>query len=516
MTIQPPQDGALDAAPDATPPPSDDAGVPLQHAAERNFRQAFKVSDKPQDAYTTSGFDAWNEDAETAIMPSATAALMEETLASGGTAITVESDTRNGVYSAIVGQSQLMVPMDEQFEASATREGAEWSQRISSPTGDIVGGVPRPKPKTDGNWTTEQARTIIRSKMHLGSAYLIPLWHSGFWLLLRAPTEAELLTLQRQIAESKVAIGRQTYGLAFSNTTVYTSRHLIDFVLDHLIETSLQTTDATDLRQHILLPDLPLMVHAITCALYPSGFQYVRACTADIHNCRHLVREKLNLSRLLWTDQSKLTERQIKHMQSRARGSMTLDAVQLYRDSFLAGQDKKVQLDDGLSVTLAISTLEQHLTAGYRWADMVERTYGNALTSDPTARAAFLSTQVKATLMREYTHLVKSVAVDIGEDEDKVFDTTDIIETTLNDLTARDDIREKFMAAVKAYLDDSLVSMVAIPTYDCPVCGKPQKVTTADSPYKELIPLDVAQTFFYLAHQRTENIKSRDLKAINR
>jgi hypothetical protein len=293
----------------------------------------------------------------------------------------------------------------------------------------------------------------------------------------------------------------------FANTTAYTTRHLMDFVVEHIYDTSLVLPEGEDIRNHIKLPDLQLLIWGLACAIYPTGFQYRRACIADPEKCRHLVEEKLNLSRMLWTDFTKFTERQISHMTKRARGSVTLEQIKIYQDDFLIGKDVRVQLDEDLFFTLTMPSVQAHIEAGYRWSGTIEDTYGRSLAYDEAARRDFLSNQAKATVMREYAHCVKSI-----ETAGDVFDDLNIVENALNDMSSRPDLREKFTTAVRKFLDASYVSFIGIPTYKCPGCGKEQTEDKSGNAYPEIIPLDVVQTFFSLTYQRTQNIERRDLR----
>lgn len=460
----------------------------------------YTISD---DSWTTTGA-TFDPNAETVVVPTALPSVAAETLAQAPNT-DLRNDAAGKDWALNVGEAFGASYPGRGGEKAASREDAMWQQAVESETGPLRGVIPKFK-KTEGQqYTGAAAQQLIRAKMKLGTIFQVPLWHSGFWITLRAPNEASLLELYRKITQEKIDLGRSTYGLMFSNTMVYTHRHLMDFVIEHAYDTSLAVKEMSDLREHIRLPDLSLLIWGLACATWPHGFQYQRPCLSDPEKCHHVVKEKLNLARLLWTDTTKLTPRQIKHMTQRARGKMTEESVKTYVDDFLIGQNKVIKVTDELSVEFKIPFIQEHLDSGHRWVSMIEETYGRAMTMEPESRNAYLLNQSRATLLRQYAHCVASLRLD-----DQEFSERDVIETALNDLTARDDVRDGFLAAVGEFLDNALVSFIAIPTYKCPACGGEQPVPEG-SKYPELIPLDAAQTFFRLLVQRLEKIKNRSL-----
>jgi hypothetical protein len=183
---------------------------------------------------------------------------------------------------------------------------------------------------------------------------------------------------------------------------------------------------------------------------------------------------------------------------------MTVESVQRYVDDFLVGKEKTYSLAPNVEMVLKMPDVTQHISAGYAWVTSIEERYARAMTLEPEEREQYLMDQAKATTMRQYGHFVKRFIVD-GEEIDETAD----IDLYLNDLSADDAVREKFIEICGEYRDESVVSLVAIPTYDCPSCGKPQKKHEEGKPFGELIPLDVAQAFFPLLIQKVGQIRQR-------
>lgn len=469
--------------------------APEEKVTQPNFKQTFN--------YSSEGYSDFDLSEETAFMPSASIAKTRDALKDlPQTPLGADKESQNWI--GVLNGGISSVPYSDGFVKTAEREDARFEQSVVAPTGPLHGFTPKFRVREGIKPTGESARFQIRSALGLGTVFTVPLWHSGFWITLKSPPEGELLELYRKIAAEKIILGRSSYGFMFSNGTSYTTRILLDFVLDNLYESSLALKEGDDIRQYIRVPDLPILIWGMACATWPNGFQYQRACISDPEKCKHVVKEKLNLSKLLWTDESSLTQYQIKHMSSRQRASVDTDAVKRYVDEFIRGQDRKVVITDRLSMILRVPNVTEHIDAGYRWINTIEETYSQLLNQEERDRNDYLLSQGKATSMRQYTHFVKSVLVD-----DQEHDELTVVEDTLNDLTMNDKIRNSFMDKTKEFLDASVVSLVAIPTYKCPNCGGDQHHDTKLEKHPNLIPLDVTQTFFQLLVQKLRKIEER-------
>lgn len=492
----------------SAPEPEKNAGPATSSAApgkEPNFKMDF--------AYTSEGY-AFDKAGITVGLPSGTDAQTREALRDTPN-FKSGMDTLSQRYIEVINQGLASLPFGEGLVETAHRDDAMWAQKVESPVGSLMGVSPKFKKKEGVKYTGESARNLIRSHMKLGTVFAVPLWHSGFWVTLRSPTESDLIELYRKITQDKITLGRSTYGLLFSNVSVYVNKILLDFVIDNLYETSLNIKDNEDIRSYIQLPDLSLLVWGLACAAWPNGFQYERACITDVDKCKHVVSEKLNLSKLLWTDTTSLTTRQVQHMTKRLRGSMETETLKVYQDDFVRGKQNKIELTDTLSFVIKQPTALEHVEAGYRWINGIEEGYGRALNQDENTRNDYLLSHAQASSMRQYAHYISSILVDEEE-----IDGKEEVENALIDLSSRDDLRDLFMKKIAQFLDSSLISFVGIPTYTCPACGGNQRHSHAEEEaiaagvkakpaYPELIPLDVAQTFFPLMVQTVLRVRER-------
>ena len=490
---------------DLTSVPAETTSAPLTNDFAMDLPESTALLPQARlvEAYSKAWPDDKVPDSEVAFMPSGSMDVTKKAIAdTPSSALGADKKSQEWVGTLNSGLASLVY--SNGLNGTVEREGADFVQSVPSETGPQSGVYPSFRVKEGARYTGEPARLRIRSALNLGTVFTVPLWHSGFWITLKAPPEGALLELFRRIDSEKVTLGRATYGLLFSNGASYTAKLLLDFVLEHQYETSLKLKDGEDLRDFIRAPDLSLLIWGIACAIWPTGFAYQRACISDPDKCKHVLREKLNLSKLLWTDTSALTQRQIAHMTRRQRGTVDSDEVKRYVSEFIRGQDRKVELTERLSIVMKVPTVVEHIDAGYRWINAIEENYGRAMTQNEKSRDEYLINQGKATIMRQYAHFVKGVEV-AGD----LYEEKEDIEETLNDLTANDTIRNAFFDKAAEYVDDSIVSLVAIPTYRCPSCGGEQHPSKKLERYPGLIPLDVNQTFFTLLVQRLRRIEAR-------
>ena len=450
--------------------------------------------------YTASLPEAFTDDRESIVMPSDHNTEIKERLSK----VSGKTKDFNSKWLSTFQASLESVAYNEAFIDTVNRKDADFRQKIESSVGPLFMGMAKPKVDPNKKLTGENLRLMIRQELNLGGTYNIPLWHSGFWVRFKAPSESAILDLYRALTEEKVSLGRATYGLVFSNNTSYTSSAMLSFCEDHTIYTSLIVPENESIKKYISVLDIPILFWGMVCSIWPTGFQYQRACTAEPEKCNHVVEDLLDPSKLLWVDKSKLTARQIAHMAKREKGSITVEALKIYKDEFLNGQPKAIKYSENVSFVIAIDSAQEHIDSGYRWISSIEETYPSVMIQDEKSRDEYLIRQAKTTIMRQYAHFVKSVTYMDNEYTDR-----NDIEEIIGDISGNDGLRKVFQDEVKKFIDDSTVALIAIPTYKCPSCGKEQRTEKEGQFLQGLIPLEVMSNFFTLVVQKIRRINQR-------
>lgn len=400
------------------------------------------------------------------------------------------------VYATEGRGSQVLA---DYFQRTVQREGADFRQVVQSEHGPLAASAPRLQENTGGVKLTGEAAVLrVRHLMGLGTVVSVPLWHSGFWLTFKAPNDGAMLELHRRLTDEKISLGRATYGLAFANNSVFFAGTIMDFALNHVYDTSLKNKE--DFRSKISSLDIPIIAWGLACTMWPRGFQYARSVLDQSVSPTKVVREKLNLSKLLFTDTQSLTPWQITHMGKRHGNTMTDESVQRYRDEFTRGQGREVVINDKLKMSLKVPSLDQYITNGTRWVNnivaMVDKSF--ATPREGEQRDEYILNHGKATNFRQYGHWVSSI-----EAAGDVIDQPDTLDEIFDSLSSDETIRDTFFKAVREFMEDAMVAMIAVPTFE----PEEQKLTLPRRPH--LLPLDVLSVFFTLLVQKVDKVVGR-------
>lgn len=388
-----------------------------------------------------------------------------------------------------------------------------FNERILKP-GAIVPRVKAGLQELSGDAAT------IAALSHFGQGDLrqIPMWHSGFWVMFRPPTNTEVINLHHQIVTDKIDLGRYTYGAAFSSTTIVTVRRLLDFARTHIYSTTVKGEELhpDNILQYLDERDIHAFIYGMACSMYPKGFAYSRSCFADIEKCKHKEQGMLDMGELLEVDFDVLTDEQKQFMSQRTPRQQSLESVQKYQNALKKTFERSFKVYEGLpsetEFVLKSITAATHIQIGMSWINDIAQTVDNVLASDAMLgeRNEMYMKHMLASHLRQYGHFVKSIRVG-----NHVITDTGSIQKTLGALGGDAGMKAVFAKEVKRFLDDSIFALIGIETYDCPNCGKSslkiqQQTDEGVQEYQlptyprlaEIIPLDPVQLFFDLLKRR--------------
>lgn len=411
-------------------------------------------------------------------------------------------------WFGVIKAGGLVSPVKDAFRETVEDPEAFFEQTVTSSSGPLSPGASRFK--SVANETLKGEKAVMRMMAHLGlgTMFRIPLWNSGFWITLKAPAETDILELQRIILSDKILLGRSSYGLIHSNITSYTVDRLLEFALSNLHQSSLET--GKDIRNFISCHDIPTVIWGLACTIWPQGFKYQRACMADPEKCKHIVTEKLNLGKILWTNTKGLSDWQIAHMSSVTANSKKEEDVLRYQSESLKAQKRKITIAKGTDkeffITLKIPNAESYIDSGHRWINEIVDVVNRAITQDSNynEKNAYINKRAKATTLRQYGHWIDSI-----EFNENLIEDSESIESTLDVLSGNDNIRNELIDAITSYISNTTLTVVGIPSYNCPGCGEEQKAPTTLPNHTNIIPIDVYTTFFTLLVQKLEKIEKR-------
>ena len=398
-------------------------------------------------------------------------------------------------------ESYTGLPQGGRFEATVEREGSHYRQFLETEKGKL--GFSQPKfAETEGSKLTgEQAVLRVRSLLGMGSIISIPLWHSGFWITIKTPSDSALIEMRRRVMDEKIRLGRYVHGLAFANTSSYTNQWVLDLIMDHMYATTVKDATPQKLRTMIKANDLPILYWGLACGVWPKGFQYVRSMIAGNGiNDKTIIEGRINVSKLMWVDNTAFTDRQKAHMSNRNSGAMTEDSIARYLDEFPLYKGRSIELLEGaLTINLKVPDVDAYMQSGRDWitglSALVEETFTSDA-DDAVRRDRAILDHANATIMRQYSHYIDSIVVQGREQKDA--ETINAIANTLSEDT---DARSKFLNGVGKFIDDTTYAVIAIPEVSGKETGLPR--------FPRLIPIDVTSVFFTLLMQRIALILNR-------
>lgn len=398
------------------------------------------------------------------------------------------------------------IPRFGAFKRTLKRNGARFRQSVTSKNGELSMAIPRDDTSMMGVLRGDQAVRQMHHVMGLAGQVSIPLWHSGFWITIRQPSEGAIMEMKHRIALEKISMGRATSGLVYGNSTVFMAEHVINMVMDHLHTHSINLPANESLRQYIVSTDLQILAWGLAASIWSKGFHYERAVLDEVGSASRVVTEKLNLMRMLVVDNSALNDWQKSHMSNRQPKSMTVDAIKKYQNEFALAQGNSLVLNDKVHLRLKTPSLDAYLQQGTRWVnstvDLINRTLGTDL--DDQTRNTFVSEHAKTSTARQFSHWVHQIVYpnSEGQEQAKVVDT-ESIEATLVASSQDQDMVKTYMRGVRDFIDDVTFACIAIPFLD----EKDQNVYRR---HPNLIPLDALHTFFTLIDQRARLIQMRE------
>lgn len=478
---------------DVAPPPFDGIG-PGQNPA---VHQEFPIDKKPKDGDIKRGtFKDLDQTKEFILFQDLrTSSMLHNLTHPNATRLDTDQDRQ---WAEVLQTAPTSHPPSEGLVGAAERPDAEYYQYLKTERGRVGFAAPSFQDQPGVKLTGDRAMLRVRSLLGQGGLINIPLWHSGFHLTLKTPSDSALIETRTRMQNERIQLGRYTFGLIFSNTAAYTVSTLLDLVMDHVTETSLK--DQNDLRMKIETPDLPILFWGLACAIWPNGFQYARSLTTEAGIAKHEIVEGLiDVAKLMWVDNKAFTAKQKAHMSNRQVGVMTAEQVQAYKEDFPLRSGRLADLGSGISVEFAPPSVLDYIRSGQRWVEKLVSIVEGTLTSDREdiiGRNKAIIEHGNATIMRQHAHWVKKI--DLGGQE--VVDVENI-ELTLETMSESEEIRIAYLKAYREYVNDITVAIIAIPEAADNDLIMPR--------FPHLIPIDVVSVFFTLLMLRVNQLANR-------
>lgn len=357
-----------------------------------------------------------------------------------------------------------------------------------------------------GEATGNIAIAKINSLLNIGEVTQVPLWHSGFWVTFKSPTQKALINLDIALANSQITLGRETNSLIFSNYQVIFNRIIIEFILDHITAYTIKLPEDKQLEDYILVQDYYPLVLGLLSSMYPNGIFNTRGCinVAKVTEegapmCDYIINSTLDPKKLLWVNRKALNKSMLEHMSNRRTTSMSPESVIEYQKSITQLLDKELELEteNGIPVKIVFSSpyLSEYIDKGELWVnEIIKDTEALFAEGDtPEKKNEKIMDMLSTKLLGVYNTYVKEIKI-----QDIVVKDQETIEETLATIGVEEKILESFFKAVAKYITESAIAIVAIPSYTCPKCGI-NHAEGKEGPFKSFIPLNLVEHFFVLS-----------------
>lgn len=361
--------------------------------------------------------------------------------------------------------------------------------------------------KTDGELTGEVAVLKVSKLLGLGDVLNIPLPHSGITLTIKPPTERDVIDFYNSIFREKIYLGRMTQGLTLSNHSVYINNKLFDFIIKHVHSISYSDISKDQLRNYILLPDFHILAWGFAATMYPNGFEYERPCINDIEKCNYVAKDTINMLKLLWIDNTALTDNQKAILIEQRPNKLTIDSYNKYKADHTKVFSKTITLKNSMKFHMKVPTFGEYVADGMGWVNKINTSIDNILITEGdenSVKSEMLQQYVKSSILRQFSHYIDYIEV-----EDSPITDRETMNNVLDLLSSEDDIRNELTEETLKYKSDTTMALIGIPDFKCPKCNHEQNPDPVNDRLANVIPLDVMMLFFTLLTLRVSRILER-------
>lgn len=374
-----------------------------------------------------------------------------------------------------------------------------------------------------------------------GEQINIPLWHSGFRIVLKPMDVMTYVSLMNTIQQDKATYGKSLIGFIYSYDSFIVNRHVLNMVSNLIVYTTLDINrKEEDIFNFISILDLNMIYLGLLASLFSSGIEFSMQCknatvTTDDGNikCNNQLVGLLDPTRISWVDTDRLTgdnKWMFKQMQKMSAGSVSQAEAQAYRNRVesytkedgytIVSSNPRLKGKHSSTFKFKIPTLMEYLDTGETWKMVIEeevrKALGNNDGAQPNEDEAVQNIYSILTVARYLAYIDRIENSVEGNDEesgsDTIYDTEFLTKALVSILSIPSKENKKkyqeIEEAITRNIEDASLAIMAIPTFTCSKCGatrEVQQVFKSDR-LKDLIPLDGLYTFFDVADLLSQNM----------
>lgn len=359
----------------------------------------------------------------------------------------------------------------------------------------------------------QEAIEMFTAGTNLGRPVTVPLWKSGFWVKLRAPSAAYLADIDRALAFSREEVGLETFGSIGANDRLIFDEILIDAALKLVTETNVPIASSPlELKEYISYFDIDTLIWGMAQAAFPDGVEIAIPCPS----CKGVSHVKANLLRMRFVDESRLTAKQIRLMSKGISHKVTPTELKEYRDEF-AILDTQTWEWNKRVFTFRSPTIEEYLTSGREYITSVARTLTEVLRedlNDDYRRGQAMKSVLNTEEACRFTHFVSEIKIPNSNPKGSADnygvisnpkDILQVMRTVSGDFESSNEL----LVAINEYINDAVVSLIGFPNVPCPSCKK--YYLSKSGAETIIVPFNAAVGFFTLAQHKIAEAGSEPL-----
>ena len=390
---------------------------------------------------------------------------------------------------------------NEELHKQQYVEGARWSSYVTTPTTRVPVFTPIKNPDYgDAKYIGTDAVSLLQNRMEIGCKLGVFLPHTGIYFILNSPDDEEVLNTLSVINNYRIEALRASSGILLGNSNFYLYRQVLNLFINNLAGCSLSSWNKEVLLGLIDERDMNIISAALAASIYPDGYEYRQACglVKGKKTCEHITAKLLDLRRLVFVDNSRLSETQ-RQLAAGGLRERSLNEIKTYQDTNYLGFKKAYEITPGISFVYKAQPINVVIEAGEQWIKEIESTVDSIVTfnEDEETRNNEIRRRINLARIREYGHWVVEIQVD-GE-SNTITDRTKINQL-LKSLSRKQNVLDKVSETLSEFQRLSQIAVVAVPRVACESCGQTDQKDLDISPH--LIPQDATSRFFTLAHQR--------------
>lgn len=424
-------------------------------------------------------------------------------------------------WFAAVATGVSMYTREGAFSGALEKKDADWRDHIDNGDRQLRTSAAR-LGEVSGDTPLSGVQAIAKATAFtsVGAVLTFPLPHSMIWLTVKAPSDGQLLELERRINNERAIIGRRSLGRVFSQADVITKGMVLDLIFRLVVQSTYPSDDPAELRKAILQTDTELLIANFAASIYPNGYPLVRPCLADPGKCNEIAKGRVSIPKMIRYNNNAFTQEQRRFLTRRVTRANPVE-LEGARAQFPQSQKANAaftrttrvrgeEVSNQVIFTFRTPTIAEYLENGYLWINELEtaadEAFGNKITM--TQRDEHIDRSAESAALRQYSHWVGSIQYRDaqGQDAGRV-EGREAIYETLERFSADETVADFFYKAIQDYIDSVTVAVVAIPSWDCPSCKKEQPTPEGD--FKHLIPIEASETFFTVQRRRSHTLDTR-------